>query len=57
MHPTAMIEIYGEVDLLSMVEEDHQNIRVRSPHHAGLVPPLDSLVKIQDDTAVRLLLV
>lgn len=52
MHASAVVKVYGEVDPAGMVEEDHQNVCVRGPHYAGLVSPLDSLVEVQDDTAV-----
>ena len=52
-----MVEVYSEIYLAGMIEEDHQNVCVRCPDHTGLVAPLDSLVDVQDNTAIRLLLV
>lgn len=57
MFARAVVKVDGEVDPAGMVEEDHQDVCVRCPHHTGLVPPFDSLVEVQDNPAVCLLLV
>ena len=57
MFSRAVVKVDGDVDVAGMVEEDHQNVCVRCPHHTGLAPPFDSLSEVQDNSAVCLLLV